>query len=123
MDRCPLCGSNDNTWLVADTNRDYFRCLQCALIYADPTTHLTSSQEKLVYDQHRNNPNDIGYRQFLGRLATPLATRLSSPPLSGLDFGSGPGPTLSVMLAEMGVYYDDLRSLFCGTIRSIRGSV
>ncbi len=91
MDRCPLCGSNDNTWLVADTNRDYFRCLQCALIYADPTTHLTSSQEKLVYDQHRNNPNDADYRQFLGRLATPLVTRLSSPPLSGLDFGSGYG--------------------------------
>lgn len=102
MDRCPLCGSHDNRWLVADTNRDYFRCLHCALIYADPTTHLASTQEKLVYDQHRNNSNDAGYRQFLARLATPLVMRLPLPPLFGLDFGSGPGPTLSVMLAEMG---------------------
>lgn len=102
MDRCPLCASKDNFWLVEDTKRCYFRCSQCALIYADPTSHLLSSQEKSVYAQHQNNPDDAGYRRFLGRLATPLAARLSPPPLSGLDFGSGPGPTLSVMLVEMG---------------------
>lgn len=63
---------------------------------------LSPEQEKAVYDQHQNNPDDMGYRQFLGRLATPLVERLPTGPLDGLDFGSGPGPTLSIMLEEMG---------------------
>ena len=42
-----------------------------------------------------------GYRAFLNRLAKPLKERLS-PNSLGLDFGAGPGPTLSLMLQEAG---------------------
>src|SRR5699024_8178290 len=38
---------------------------------------------------------------FLGRLFTPLAARLS-PGAQGLDFGAGPGPTLSLIFEEAG---------------------
>lgn len=102
MQPCPLCHSEQHGVFVEDKNRCYFRCQQCALIFADPEAQLSSEQEKAVYDQHQNNPEDMGYRQFLGRLATPLVERLLAGPLDGLDFGSGPGPTLSIMLDEMG---------------------
>ena len=102
MQPCPLCHSEQHGVFVEDKNRCYFRCQPCALIFADPEAQLSPEQEKAVYDQHQNNPDDMGYRQFLGRLATPLVERLPAGPLDGLDFGSGPGPTLSIMLEEMG---------------------
>ena len=66
---------------------------------------LSAADEKAVYDYHENDPSDEGYRSFLNRLAVPLLERLS-PDSHGLDFGSGPGPTLSVMLQEAGHHVD-----------------
>lgn len=47
------------------------------------------------------DPGDSGYRKFLSRLSIPLMERLQ-PGQKGLDFGCGPGPTLSVMMEEAG---------------------
>ena len=66
-----------------------------------PEDHLDPTAERRRYDTHENDPTDSGYRQFLARLANPLVERLM-PGAEGLDYGSGPGPTLSVMLNEMG---------------------
>jgi len=66
-----------------------------------PSQFLSPEAERAEYDKHRNSPDDAGYRQFLSRLFTPLNARLS-PASHGLDFGSGPGPTLSVMFEESG---------------------
>jgi SAM-dependent methyltransferase len=60
-----------------------------------------AAAEAARYATHRNDPADPGYRAFLDRLAVPLVERLP-PGAEGLDVGSGPGPTLSVMLAERG---------------------
>ncbi|MFY9256696.1 MAG: class I SAM-dependent methyltransferase [Fuerstiella sp.] len=65
------------------------------------TLHLSPSQEKTHYDFHQNSPDDAGYRRFLGRLFEPLNAKLQ-PASNGLDFGCGPGPTLSVMFQEAG---------------------
>jgi len=71
------------------------------LIFVAPGEYPTAEQERAVYDLHENSPDDPGYRRFLARLCDPLLARL--PPTShGLDFGCGPGPTLSLMLAEAG---------------------
>ncbi|MEJ2766466.1 class I SAM-dependent methyltransferase [Photobacterium sp. MCCC 1A19761] len=102
MQTCPLCHHQSADVFVEDRLRAYFRCQACALIFADPAALLAPEDEKAVYDQHENNPTDQGYRRFLNRLAEPLSERLGPAPLDGLDFGCGPGPTLSVMLAEMG---------------------
>jgi SAM-dependent methyltransferase len=59
------------------------------------------AREKAEYDLHTNSPEDAGYRKFLSRLSDPLCDRLPRA-CRGLDFGCGPGPTLSVMLAEAG---------------------
>ena len=82
------------TFQVMDA-RAYFRCQACALIFADRTSLLSAEDEKARYKLHQNNPQDTGYRAFLARLVDPLAERLGVSPLEGLDFGCGPGPTLS----------------------------
>ncbi|PSW13098.1 class I SAM-dependent methyltransferase [Photobacterium sanctipauli] len=102
MHNCPLCHSEVAEIFHRDKRREYFRCPECALIFADPEALLAPSDEKAVYDQHENNPADEGYRRFLNRLAAPLMARIGDEPLQGLDFGCGPGPTLSVMLEEAG---------------------
>ncbi|MEA1927429.1 MAG: class I SAM-dependent methyltransferase [Candidatus Auribacterota bacterium] len=88
--------------------RTYYRCRGCGLIYISPDQFPSGDEEKCRYDQHQNSPGDPAYRKFLSRLFLPLRERLS-PRSHGLDFGSGPGPTLSVMLEEAGhtmVLYD-----------------
>jgi hypothetical protein len=71
------------------------------MVFVPDADHITEDAEKACYDMHENSPDDPAYRRFLGRLYDPMLSRLS-PNCSGLDFGSGPGPTLSVMFTEAG---------------------
>ncbi|MGF1683024.1 class I SAM-dependent methyltransferase [Photobacterium minamisatsumaniensis] len=102
MYHCPLCHCEVAEIFHQDKRREYFRCGECALIFADPNALLMPIEEKTVYEQHQNNPADEGYRRFLNRVAAPLMAHFGSTPLQGLDFGCGPGPTLSVMFEEAG---------------------
>lgn len=102
MQECPLCSSRELADFPGDSRRSYYRCQDCALIFVDRAHLLSREEEKVRYDLHQNNPQDAGYRAFLAQLADPLVERLGHPPLQGLDFGCGPGPTLSLMLEEKG---------------------
>lgn len=99
---CPLCQSVDCFIYSSDKRRQYWRCQQCQLIFADPAALLDAAAEISIYQQHQNDPTDQRYRAFLNKLAAPLQQRLTKTGLQGLDFGCGPGPTLSLMLAESG---------------------
>lgn len=98
---CPLCANDNPVAYHHDKRRDYHQCATCELVFVPPSQRLDPAQEKAVYDQHENSPDDPGYRRFLGRLFDPLQKRLA-PGACGLDFGAGPGPTLSVMFEEVG---------------------
>lgn len=98
---CPLCGDLASQSFHGDRLREYRQCAVCSLIFVPPRYFLSREDEKAEYDLHENSPLDTGYRRFLGRLFTPLNERLQ-PRSRGLDFGSGPGPTLSVMFEEVG---------------------
>ncbi len=98
---CPLCGRTGYAALVSAHGREYLDCPECGLLSLLPHFRLPPGEERARYATHRNDPGDTRYRAFLDRLATPLAGRLP-PGARGLDFGSGPGPTLSVMLRERG---------------------
>jgi hypothetical protein len=98
---CPLCNSTETSEFHRDDVRDYLRCSACRLIFVPPAQFLAPKEEKKRYDTHQNSPDDPEYRRFLSRLFRPLCNRLT-PRSRGLDFGSGPGPTLSVMLEEAG---------------------
>jgi hypothetical protein len=62
---------------------------------------LPAEDEKKRYDLHQNSPEDLNYRRFLSRVFIPMQ-RCLTPGSSGLDFGSGPEPTLSMMFEEAG---------------------
>lgn len=101
MQCCPLCGEIKVSLYHQNHRREYYQCATCWLVFVPSEQHLSVADEKAEYDQHQNSPQDMGYRRFLGRLFTPLLAKLPKG-ANGLDFGSGPGPTLSVMFEEVG---------------------
>jgi len=98
---CPLCGDSSTTPYHRDKVRDYLNCQTCDLVFVPRVQHLSAVDEKAYYDLHDNQPDDPGYRRFLGRLFTPLNERLV-PNARGLDVGCGPGPALAKMFEEVG---------------------
>lgn len=118
MQKCPLCEEENSSHYFKDKRRDYYQCSCCCLVFVPSGQRLDTSSEKAIYDQHENNPDDAGYRRFLSRFFEPLVERIS-PNSSGIDFGCGPGPALSMMLQEFGFsmslydvyYYPDTQVL------------
>lgn len=98
---CPLCTSSTVAEFYQDKRRCYLRCDNCNLTFVPEKYFLSEAEEKTEYDLHLNSPDDQGYRNFLNRLANPMQDMLPQNS-HGLDFGSGPGPTLSVMFEEAG---------------------
>ncbi len=116
--RCPLCSSARSQHFHEQVvpagsglRRTFRRCDACALVFVPRRFHLSREDERAVYEQHENDPADAGYRQFLSRLFTPLRARVNDG-ATGLDFGCGPGPTLSAMLRESGVQCVDYDPFF-----------
>ncbi len=100
---CPLCTYQETTLFYEDKNRRYQQCHRCQLVFVPSLYWVSAEEEKAVYDLHENDPDDQGYRQFLARLSTPLLQKIDrQPKQSGLDFGCGPGPTLSKIIEEHG---------------------
>jgi SAM-dependent methyltransferase len=109
---CTLCHSSNTVVYTQLADADYHQCSDCQLIFQDPATYLDNNEEKARYDTHQNNPEDEGYRKFLGRVVNPLLERIQTGQ-RGLDFGCGPGPTISVMLGELGYKVDNYDLYFC----------
>ncbi|MFN3018828.1 class I SAM-dependent methyltransferase [Vibrio coralliilyticus] len=101
MHHCPLCHNPELLHYFEDKRREYLQCAQCELVFVNPEQRLDAKAEKAHYDLHENDPNDAGYRTFLSRVADPILERIE-PGSTGIDFGCGPGPTLSLMLQEQG---------------------
>ncbi len=93
---CLLCHT-DSTAFEAGT----FSCPECALIFKNPEIFLSADEDQDRYSQHENNSNDQGYIDFLGKLFHPLK-KILPPHFQSLDFGCGPGPTLSILMEEAG---------------------
>ena len=98
---CLLCNAQDAHLFSEVRGRTYHRCRTCHLAFLTPCHRLNPATERAAYLKHNNSPDDLGYRHFLSRLTEHLMPRLP-PNTEGLDFGCGPGPTLSVMLEEQG---------------------
>lgn len=109
---CPLCSDQGpHQQLQGADKRRYFSCSQCSLAFADPQQWLSAADEKAYYATHENSIEDAGYVQFLQHLLTPLLPLLT-PGMQALDYGCGPGPTLSKLLAAAGIACDDYDPFF-----------
>ena len=93
---CLLCHSS-----LVTQKQDAFECTCCGLVFKNPASFLSSQDDFIRYSQHQNNHQDQGYRDFLNKLIDPLASFLNDSFVS-LDYGCGPGPTLSILLKEKG---------------------
>ncbi len=105
---CSLCLSLETHLFAQLYGRDYWRCSVCHLTFVDRAQFLAVDEEKKRYLHHQNDPTDGRYRAWLAQVSDVLLPKLPTHS-HGLDFGSGPGPTLSLMLAEAGhevVIYD-----------------
>ena len=102
---CPLCYSSKIEFLVSKKvykhKRDFMFCINCELVFVPEKFHLSKQEQINRYLQHNNNPYDSEYRKFLSKIIEPLIDKII-PGAKGLDYGSGPGPTLSLMLDELG---------------------
>lgn len=112
---CPLCHGPGQLL----SNPVYASCPICGLAWKQPAFRLGREEERRHYQKHQNSPDDQQYRQFLAQLWAPLAARLA-PGAQGLDFGSGPGPTLHLMACEAGFpcscydpFFDPVRERLC----------
>ena len=101
LDTCPLCKSNQKENFYTDSYREYLKCSKCDFVFVPKIYHLSEEDERARYDTHNNDPMDDRYRNFLSQLLSPLQERIPMN-ANGLDFGSGPGPTLSLMLEDFG---------------------
>lgn len=103
--RCILCEGRDVRFFFEDNSEEYrsvyYTCNNCHLIFAVEQYRPTPKEELERYNQHENDPEDERYRNFLGQLFEPMNKILPSNS-KGLDFGSGPGPTLHLMFEEQG---------------------
>jgi len=113
--QCPLCHSSRASLLADINNRRYFECRDCELAFLDPAHRLDADAERTHYLTHNNDPADVGYRTFLDQLARPLSEQLPVG-ASGLDYGSGPGTTMSLMLRERGFAMTDYDPFFAPDI-------
>jgi len=101
---CPLCHCDGSKYLTFQTRkkRRYWHCRSCDLIFVDAEALPTPEQEKDIYTFHQNSPEHSGYVEFLQRIIQPARPYLN-PTMRGLDYGCGPGPTLSVLLERQGI--------------------
>jgi len=98
---CVLCAHPRLRWVHADPRRSYWSCERCHLVQVPAVYWCSAEQARAHYDHHDQDVYSPGHRTFLQRTVAPLL-RTCPPPALGLDFGSGPAPTLATMLREQG---------------------
>ena len=99
--RCSLCNGSEVSEKLRNHLYEYLECSECGLVFVNPSQLLPPKLEKKHYESHENSPDDVNYRNFLNQIFEPLNKKLAGNSF-GLDYGSGPGPTLHVMFQEAG---------------------
>lgn len=109
---CPLCLRSTASQAVPGADdREYSLCGECGLIAVDPRDLPTRAAEEAHYRTHENSIHNAGYVKFLDRVVEPLLPHLK-PGMRCLDFGCGPGPTLSELVRRRGFDCDDYDPIF-----------
>ena len=101
MQACPLCQIQFEQKSQNIQGREYYSCPECFLLFVDSRMHLNFEQEKVRYDQHTNSSSDLSYQKYIQNFLNKLIPKIKLGS-SGLDFGCGPGPTISHLLNQQG---------------------
>lgn len=114
---CPLCGASAPVVFTVGI-QPFYDCPECGLLHRDPAYHLGPEAERAHYEQHDNSPEDREYLNFLSRLWTPLSEKLSRG-MSGLDYGSGPGPAMHMLAEADGMHLECYDPYFAPRIHNL----
>jgi len=98
--KCRLCGSGAEL-IFHFRGRNYYRCGSCCIVLMGEEFFLSEEEEKLRYEQHNNDINDPGYREFTLPVVRAVESDFGKESI-GLDFGSGTGPVITAVLREKG---------------------
>ena len=101
---CTLC----SFLLINKKDEYYYHCDHCKALVKDEKYYITSEEEKVRYETHNNDVNDLGYQNFT-RPITNYVIENFLVDKKGLDYGSGTGPVISSILMKKGfdiVQYD-----------------
>lgn len=106
MQACPLCNSFlSKDILESADQRKHHLCSHCHLIATLPSFYAASEDELQRYLTHNNDIDEPGYVAFLNRILLPTLPLLSDK-MTILDYGCGPLPVFSELLAQKGYACD-----------------
>ncbi|MGK7392511.1 MAG: class I SAM-dependent methyltransferase [Candidatus Cyclobacteriaceae bacterium M2_1C_046] len=109
---CTLCDRNILEKLSPENDpREYYICNSCKLIFTDKIYLPDINDEKSRYLKHQNNIEQPGYVNFLNRVINASLPFLRDG-MQGLDYGCGPSPTLSKLVARKGYSCDNYDPIF-----------
>lgn len=94
---CTLC----KTFLTKHADNEYFNCTTCDAYVKNIDLYFSNEQEKLHYEFHNNDVNDVGYQKFTSPITNYILKNIKPSDL-GLDFGCGKGPVITKQLQENG---------------------
>jgi SAM-dependent methyltransferase len=97
---CSLCKAAAD-YFYSGRNGEYFRCQRCRGIFLAPQYFLDEQAEKVRYQTHNNDPEDIRYQNFVSPIVDAISI-LFSAEHKGLDFGCGTGPVIEHLLGQKG---------------------
>lgn len=99
---CPLCEETERlSPQPGQDKRRYYHCHACQLVFVHPADRITPEAEQERYLTHKNGPHNAGHVNFLMNAIEPALPHLRSG-ASGLDYGCGHVPTLSVLMQDRG---------------------
>jgi len=103
---CEICGHGVRTIHDGRFEIDYYYCKNCEFMFMDDEKIVPPEQEQKRYLAHINTPDDTEYVDMLKRFIEISIKPFHKNITTALDFGSGPGPVLSMLLKKMGFEVD-----------------
>jgi SAM-dependent methyltransferase len=104
---CPLCLSLESELFDQDKQRSFYKCVHCELVFVDRKVLISESLEKDRYESHENSEEDIGYKNYLSKIASSIKPYLFLD-AKGLDFGCGKTKMLAELLKPLSVVSYDV---------------
>ncbi len=97
---CRLCNTLSPISFISE-ERYYLKCPNCSGIFMSKQFLPDDNTEIERYKTHNNDVNDPRYRKFVSPITNGIINEFNGNH-QGLDFGSGTGPVITVVLKEKG---------------------
>lgn len=95
---CPLCNCSSRIFYQFKTKL-YHQCENCSAIFMDKSLILNADNERLRYEEHNNDVENIGYQKFVSPITSNILKDFNKNS-KGLDFGAGTGPVIAKILKD-----------------------